>query len=122
MAEQHCIFIFHGSASKPAKEAALKLASNLKCELHCSFSICYLKEGAPSLSSALNSAYSDGFREIKCMPLLLLPGSHTLKEVPEIISEFKNQHPDCEITQLPCLAESSHFVEFVIKTLDTSNV
>lgn len=121
MAEQHCIFIFHGSASRPAKEAALKLANDLKSNLHCSFSICYLKEGIPTLSAALNNAYSEGFKEINCLPLLLLPGSHTIKEVPELISEFKIQHPDCQVTQLPCLAESSHFVEFLIKTLESAN-
>lgn len=122
MCDSHCIVIFHGSKTKEAKSVAEQLVSNLESKICGKFSLCYLREGSPNLLESLSKAYLNGIKKITCLPLLLLPGSHSMKEIPEIIADFKKSHQDCHIEQLPCLAESSCFVDFIVKVIEDKNV
>ena len=118
MSETHFILIFHGSASPEAQEVCLELVDSLKNRLSKSFSFCYLRSGIPDLSKALELAFEKGYRDITCMPMLLLPGAHSIKEIPETIESFKNIHSDCAITLLPCLAKNHDFVAFLAKLME----
>ena len=62
--------------------------------------------------------WEKGYRDITCMPMLLLPGAHSIKEIPETIESFKNIHSDCAITLLPCLAKNHDFVAFLAKLME----
>ena len=119
--KKHCIFILHGSSSVESKRISESLERQFLQKLNLSFQISYLKENSPLFSEALNIAYSKGARNIICLPLFLLPGSHIIKDIPFIIDTFSKEHSDCNIELLPCLAENEFFVDFILKILGTNN-
>lgn len=117
MSAKHYILIFHGSSSVQAKDSSLKLIESLKKNLSVSFSVSYLRNGAPSFLDALENTYNCGYKSICCLPMLLLPGSHTIKEIPEIASLFLKNHTDCNLQILSSLAENQLFIDFLSKLL-----
>ena len=117
---QHSILIFHGSSSVESQNTTKKFIESIKSQSNLSFSVCYLKESSPTLLDALTNAFNNRKTEITCFPFFLLPGSHVLKDIPNIIEDFKHLHPECKIKLLPCLAEKESFVEYTIKALENN--
>ena len=117
MDNYYCVFVFHGSKNVESENTIKNFSDNLKNRIECSFSICYLKEKSPTLSEALEEAYNNGFKQINCFPLFVLPGSHITKDIPAAIQEFKSRHTDCVIKQMPCLTENKSFVNFIISAI-----
>ena len=117
MDDFYCVFVFHGSKNVESENTIKAFSENLAKKLDKSFSICYLKEKSPTLYEALEQAFTKGFKQIKCFPLFVLPGSHITKDIPAILQEFKSRHTDCSIEKMPCLTENESFVNFVVEAL-----
>lgn len=111
------ILIFHGSSSKESIESVQKFRQSLSHLLN-NFCICFLKTNSPSLEESLEKAYNNGYKQIKCFPLFVLPGNHLIKDIPDIINDFVDKHEDCSIDLLPCLIDNNLFNEFVINSLN----
>ncbi len=120
MSNQHFILVFHGSTQDSAKELIISLTRALYAKTDASFSVCHLREGHPTLPEALENAYEKGHRQISCMPVLILPGSHTVNEIPRVIEDFQRKHSDTEVKQLQCLARHKQFVDFLASVLENS--
>ena len=116
-----CIFVFHGSKSAEAQDTIKKFSEKLKTKTNQNFLICYLKENSPSLSEALNYAFNKGYKKINCFPFFVLPGSHIISDIPLIIKNFNEKHPECSINQMPCLAEHDSFVSFIADAIEVKN-
>ena len=118
--ETFSLLIFHGSARPEANAAALSFAERLKKRIGMnSFAICFLKGVAPELETALEEAVVRGFRKIRLMPLFLLPGTHTCKDIPAAADVIKKTHPQVEIEIFDCLVEMPEFLELIGKKLNT---
>ena len=119
--ETFSLLIFHGSARPEANAAAVSFAERLgKRIATTSFSICFLKGVAPELAAALDEVVARGFRKIRLIPLFLLPGTHTCKDIPAAADAVKTAHPQVEIEILDCLVEMPEFLELIGKTLNNS--
>ena len=118
---KHCIFILHGSRSHEVLSATNRLNEQLLKKLKTSFSICYLTHNTPSLSEALEKAFSNGASEIICFPLFVLPGQHIREDIPNIIDDFKRNHTDLEIKLLPSLVETQYFTDFLVKSIEADD-
>lgn len=112
------LLIFHGSATQEAKKAINSLRDYVKTKTNSVFYVCYLKDSFPNLLNALEEAYNNGARKIKCFPMLLLAGSHYQKDIPNTIKYFINSHKDTEVDLLPCLAENKDFWNFILTTIE----
>ena len=111
------LFVFHGSKNTESDITIKIFEQNLKKKLNNCFSICYLKEKSPTLCEALEQSICKGFKQIKCFPLFVLPGSHINKDIPSIIQDFKSKHTDCSIEQMPCIAQNKYFIKCIIDSL-----
>ena len=121
MDDSFCILILHGTKHTESQIAKNIFFERIKNLLKNNFSICYLKENSPSLLEALENAKTAGFNRIICLPLFVLPGAHTTKDIPAIIKTFTDKYPECHVKQLPCLTENGSFPEFIAKTLGKIN-
>lgn len=118
MGKEHLILIFHGSSNIDAKNSVEALKECIASRISSPFYICYLKESSPNLSDCLEEAYSNGAKYIKCIPMLMLPGNHMLKDIPSRINIFKEKHKDCTVEILPCLAQNKYFQDFLVQRLE----
>ena len=117
MDEFYCVFVFHGSKNIESENTIKSFSEKLKQKLGFGFSICFLKEKSPTLNEALEQAFINGYKEVKCFPLFVLPGSHITKDIPVIIQEFKTRHRECNVEQMPCLTENNSFVNFIAEAI-----
>lgn len=118
MPREAFLLIFHGSAKQQAKVVSDKLITSLAAKLTKPVRCCYLREGFPTLPVALREMAEAGIESIKCLPLLLLPGSHSLEDIPKAIKEFEETYKSVKVTQMGCLAESDFFADFLVKALN----
>lgn len=119
--ETFSLLIFHGSARPEANAAAISFAERLRESFGItSFAICFLKGVAPELATALEETVIRGFRKIRLIPLFLLPGTHTCKDIPAAADVVKRAHPQVEIEILDCLVEMPEFLELIGKKLNNS--
>ena len=116
--DKHCVFVLHGSRSFEVRSATDRLKEQLLKKLNISFSICYLTYNTPNLFEALEEAFANGFHDIICFPLFILPGQHIREDIPDIIDDFKKKHQQCKITILPSIVENNIFVDFIAKTIN----
>lgn len=119
--EKYCVFIFHGSKSFEVQSATDRLQEQLRKKLKTSFSFCYLTNNTPNLYEALEEAVSNGFQDIICFPLFVLPGQHICKDIPSLIDDFKKKHKKSVITLLPSLVENINFADFLANVIETTN-
>lgn len=117
------LLVFHGSARHSANEAAFCFAQKLRTGENCeNFAICFLKGVVPELREALSDAVNAGYRNIKVIPLFLLPGAHITSDIPDIISDFKASHDkasEVSITLYNCLVDDFKFLQLVANTIRT---
>ncbi len=112
--ETFSLLIFHGSARPEAYNEAVRFAEKLKNQAGtAAFSICFLKGAQPEVDNAISQAIRDGWTKIQLIPLFLLPGSHTLVDIPEIVNAFKRQFPTIEFNVRDCLVNLPEFVQMV---------
>ena len=83
------------------------------------FSICFLEGVAPELAMALEKVVARGFRKIRLIPLFLLPGTHTRKDIPAAADVIKKTYPHVRIEILDCLVEMPEFLELISNKLNT---
>ncbi|GAB1355275.1 hypothetical protein MASR1M12_40170 [Erysipelotrichia bacterium] len=118
--ETFSLLIFHGSALPEANAAAVGFAERLKERIGMTdFSICFLKGVAPELAMALEKVVARGFRKIRLIPLFLLPGTHTRKDIPAAADVIKKTYPHVRIEILDCLVEMPEFLELIGNKLNT---
>ena len=112
--ETFSLLIFHGSARPEAYNEAISFAEKLKSQADSTgFSICFLKGSQPELSTAIEQAIKNGWRKIQLIPLFLLPGSHTLIDIPEVVNLFRKKFPDVSFRTRDCLVNLPDFVQLI---------
>jgi len=57
----------------------------------------FLEFNAPTILAALQGLYDHGAREIIVQPLTLYKAGHTINDIPEILENFKRNHPDVRL-------------------------
>ena len=93
------ILLFHGSRYPTAKIEAENLARRMQAEhrnLH--ISAAFLQQSEPSLPEALAQALSHQCVSICVLPLFALTGRHMEYDVPKIVEDFKERHPEIPVT------------------------
>lgn len=111
------LLLFHGSARANALESAAGFTKKLREQSGKAIECCFLRGQQPTLEMALSSALNDGCSKIRLIQLFLLPGSHVDQDIPGIVDEFRQKHPEIEIESFPCLVELDGFASMLVKLL-----
>ena len=120
MDKEHYILIFHGSDNSNLISKTDLIKNYLQNNLNKNLTICFVQKLSPSFSEALEIAHLHNTKKIVCLPMLLLPGHHLIKDIPLTVENFKKKHKNCEVKILPCLADSKYFFDFLLKTLQSN--
>jgi sirohydrochlorin ferrochelatase len=110
------LYVFHGSSGAEAQEALETLTNKLN-KAHSNAKICFLKNQTPSLNEALMKAVQAGIKEIKVLPMFLLPGSHVTNDIPSVVKGLLASNPALKITIDDCLIKDKDFLNYLIKKL-----
>lgn len=109
------ILAFHGSKAESAQvfssEVFDKLRSGLVGEVD--LRLAYLFNGEPGFEDVLENLLSAGIDQVRVFPLLLLPGSHQQKDLPEMIRRAEQKYPVAQIELGGSLCEDSSFVDWL---------
>ena len=113
----HLILVFHGSRQP---EAAIE-AGRFRDEIAstgdwASVQLAWIQFGEPDLGAALEQRAAAGARQIVVAPMLLLPGRHLDRDLPEAIAAFQTRHPECPVRVTGLLTRLDGFVHLINDT------
>ncbi len=88
----------HGSRNPKAAKEFHDLAENIRRKLPDQpVRVAFLEFNAPGIQDGLQAFYDQGIRDIILQPVTLYNAGHTTRDIPEIISEFVEHHPDVRL-------------------------
>ena len=108
------LILFHGSRRKEAIDKGNSFVENISKQISEKKILpCYLSNGIPDLKSAILNAIDQGAKQINIYPLFVLPGKHTLFDIPQIIKEIAQEKPDTKVCLKDILTEDSQFIDYI---------
>jgi sirohydrochlorin cobaltochelatase len=78
-------------------------------------SCAYLELTEPSLSNAVASLISTGVSDITILPMFLGVGRHAREDLPALIAELKQNHPDTAFQVQPAVGENPAVLDLLAK-------
>ena len=90
----------HGSRLADANAAHDALSHRVADRLGMPVVPGYLELAEPTIAAAIESAVADGAERVLVLPYFLHPGNHTAHDIPAIVDEAREQHPEVAIELL----------------------
>lgn len=75
----------------------------------------FLELAEPSIGSAIDSAITSGYVTVVISPHFLLPGNHTLRDIPALVDEARHRHPGASIELTDHLGADPALVDLVVE-------
>lgn len=107
MKKQFITFITHGSRQEGANRFLNDLISEVAGGN--AVNLGFLGPGPPSIPEALEAHIRNGAREIRIVPLFLIPGKHLAHDIPAEIARVKANHPSVNLNMGEFIGNSTAF-------------
>lgn len=91
------IVVAHGSRAVDANDLHREICRSVGERIGLDTRPAFLELAEPSIAEAIDAAITDGAARIVIHPMFLLPGNHTLRDIPEAIAAARERHPDAAI-------------------------
>ena len=75
----------------------------------------YLELSTPDLSAACATLLARGVRNIAVVPMFLGVGRHAREDLPLLMTDLKQQHPEVVFTLRPAVGEDPRLIEMLAK-------
>jgi len=98
------LIVAHGSRRKESNEEVRRLANRIRENAGPAFDLvmaAFLEISSPQIDSAVADLAEEGATAIKVFPYFLSAGTHVVNDIPRIIREEREAHPDVHIEILP---------------------
>lgn len=109
------VLIDHGSRRSESnallEEMATRVAGQLP-EWH--VEAAHMELAEPSLADAVARCVEKGAREIVVVPFFLGPGRHVTEDIPRLVQEQREAHPDVSMRLTDCLAPDDLLATLVV--------
>ncbi len=118
------VVVAHGSRAKGANSEFYKVIEYLKTTGRWDMvEASFLQFNEPSLTGAVEGVIGRGAQKVVVVPLLLFPGNHMLRDIPEEIEKQRLKHSDVEIILTRHLGMDNRIAEMVVERIEgvTSN-
>lgn len=109
MIKNALILIAHGSrkeSSNTEVQSLTKKVSQLAKEKYAITQVAFLEFAEPSLGQAIEVCILKGAVSIIILPYFLASGNHVTQDIPSLVKEAENRHPDVSITLTSHLGSS----------------
>ncbi len=73
----------------------------------------YLELSTPTLPEAATELIADGAREIRVFPVFFGVGKHAREDLPLLVAEIRQAHPDVALDLLPSAGEHGQLTELM---------
>jgi sirohydrochlorin ferrochelatase len=103
------IVVAHGSRRAGSNEEVTALAEQLRLRLggrYAQVMTAFLELAEPSIPVAIDEAVAAGADEVVLLPYFLAAGYHVVEDIPALVAQRREAHPNVEITLLPHLGAS----------------
>jgi sirohydrochlorin cobaltochelatase len=84
---------------------------------HQHFALAFLELMEPGLPVVVNDLVSQGFMNLQVVPLFLAPGSHTQRDLPELLAQCRETHPGLTIEAGGTLLELPGLAQWLVERL-----
>jgi sirohydrochlorin cobaltochelatase len=102
------LFFCHGARSPAWRAPFDAIVAQLRRDCPSALvELAFLEMMTPDLLTAAQTLVAQGADQIDVVPLFLAPGSHTQRDLPELISQARARWPTREFCVAPTLTESA---------------
>lgn len=113
------LLVAHGSRRQQSNNEVTALTDKLRNSCHDDYKIVhsgFLELATPSIPEGIESCINDGATQVTILPYFLNSGRHVVEDVPDIVVEAKNRHPEVDIIVAPHLGASPLMVELLVES------
>ena len=113
------LLVAHGSRRQQSNNEVTELADRLRDSCHDDYKIVnsgFLELASPSIPEGIENCINDGATRVTILPYFLNSGRHVVEDVPDIVADAKNRHPDVDIIVAPHLGASPLMVELLVES------
>lgn len=117
------IIIAHGSRRQQSNDEVRQLALQIEQRAHERFTsvrCAYLELADPDIPTAIEQAIATGGSELHLVPYFLSAGRHVAHDIPEIVEQKRQQHPDINIHLDDHLGSAPGMAQLVLDQLDSA--
>jgi sirohydrochlorin ferrochelatase len=110
------LLVDHGSRHAEAHAHLERLASRI-AELAPDWQVqvAHLELAEPSIPDGIDACVRAGAREVRVLPLFLLPGRHLRHDIPALVRAAVARHRDVEIRLAESLGQSPELAELILR-------
>jgi sirohydrochlorin ferrochelatase len=116
------LLVAHGSRRQESNNEVFALADLLRRSESIQMDIvhtAFLDVAKPSIPEGIAACIRDGARTITLIPYFLNSGRHVVSDIPAIVREASEHHPDVPIRIAPHLGESGLMAGLLIKLVNS---
>jgi sirohydrochlorin ferrochelatase len=104
------LLVAHGSRREASNQEVRDLTAVLAAQASGQYdrvSCAFLELGQPSIPEGIGEAVRDGAREVVVVPYFLSAGRHVVDDIPRLVAEAREQHPEAAIRVTPYLGAAA---------------
>jgi len=98
------LIVAHGSRRNESNEEVRRLANRIRENAGPAFDLvmeAFLEISSPQIDSAVADLVDEGVTEIKVFPYFLSAGTHVVHDIPRLVQEEREAHPNVHFEILP---------------------
>ena len=108
------ILLAHGSRDPLWREPIERVAARIREQDAQAIVTCaYLELTEPDLRAAAAQLLAQGVRAIRVVPMFLGLGRHARKDLPRLVGELRQRHPQMELTLQPAIGEDARLLDLM---------
>lgn len=114
------LILAHGSRREASNEEVRLLAATLRSRLQGRFDrveAAFLELAPPSIGDGIDEAVAAGACEIVLLPYFLAAGRHVVTDIPQIVDERRQRHPQVAIRLERYLGAAPGLVDLLVAEL-----
>jgi len=115
------LLIAHGSKKTESKEEIIRLTQTLREMLEGQYdlvSAAFLQQASPSAPEKMQEFIDRGITEILIVPYLLATGQHVARDIPQMVEETRNRHPELAIRITPHIGAATGMPGLILKHIE----
>ncbi len=117
---KHLLVVAHGSRRDASNDEVRELVNQMRkhnqtyARIECAF----LELAEPSIPDGIQTCIDAGANEVIVLPYFLAAGTHVVNDIPGLIREKQQQHPDVLIRQTGHVGALNGMVDLMLEAAD----
>lgn len=112
------LIVAHGSRRAASNDEVRQLTERLRTGAEASFGFvgnAFLELADPLIPEGLEQCRQAGANEVVLLPYFLSAGRHVSEDIPTIVADYRDNHPDIEVRIAPYLGTASGLIDALLE-------